>query len=169
MNTFSQRHHNPLNWSTVVMVVLGFWLSASLMIDLVILPSLSAAGMMSQAGFASAGYLLFGIFNHVELLCAAVVLSGFLAFRRNHTLIHLQEKWSIALATILLVIPLAYTYILTPQMSGLGLALDLFHPTELMSGAMVSFHESYWVLEVIKLLAGVTLLRWCYRDSCPIN
>ncbi|MFM7353457.1 MAG: hypothetical protein ACKO1G_10510, partial [Microcystis aeruginosa] len=66
MKTFVERYWSWFNWTTLAMVVLGFWLSASFVIDLIILPSLSVAGMMTQNGFASAGYLLFGIFNHLE-------------------------------------------------------------------------------------------------------
>ena len=62
MNTISEnRNFQGINWSTLVMFALGFWLSASLLLDAVIVPSLSAAGMMNQGGFANAGYLLFGI------------------------------------------------------------------------------------------------------------
>jgi hypothetical protein len=169
MNTISDaRNFQRLNWSALVMFALGFWLSTSLLLDAVIIPSLSAAGMMNQAGFASAGYLLFGIFNRIELVCAAIILTGFLAFGRHHFLSQVRQSWSIALATLLLVIPLIYTYILTPQMSSLGLSLNLVDTAEVMSPAMISMHGGYWVLEIIKFLAGATLLRWCYRDSCQL-
>jgi hypothetical protein len=169
MNTISNdRNFQGLNWSALVMFALGFWLSASLLLDAVIIPSLSAAGMMNQEGFASAGYLLFGIFNRLELICAALILTGFLAFGRHHSLSQLHQGWSIALATLLLVIPLIYTYILTPQMSSLALSLNLIDTTEVMSPTMISMHGGYWVLEVVKFLAGATLLRWCYRDSCDL-
>ena len=168
MNSISDRSLKQISWSTIVMFVLGFWLSASLMLDFVIIPSLSAAGMMSQAEFASAGYLLFGIFNRIELFCAALVLTSFLVFIRNHHLTNRQQSWSIILSVVLLAIALIYTYVLTPQMSGLGMQLNLFESSQTMSAAMISMHEGYWVLEVIKLLAGATLLRWCYRDSCTL-
>jgi UDP-N-acetylmuramyl pentapeptide phosphotransferase/UDP-N-acetylglucosamine-1-phosphate transferase len=162
------RKGRSIDWPTLVMLTLGFWLSASLLLDLVIMPSLSASGMMAQNGFASAGYALFGLFNRIELVCAALVLSGFLIFNRNHTLVHLRETWSIALAGILFAIPLIYTYILTPQMSGLGLNLNILETVQTMPTGMIYLHEGYWLLEGIKFLAGLTLLRWCYRDSCRI-
>jgi hypothetical protein len=168
MNTVSERNWRSIDWPTLVMLTLGFWLSASLVIDLVIMPSLSASGMTALNGFASAGYVLFGLFNRIELVCAAIVLSGFLVFYRNHTLIHLRLNWSLALAAILFTIPLIYTYILTPQMSGLGLSLNVFETLQTMPTGMIHLHEGYWLLEGIKLIAGVTLLRWCYRDSCRI-
>lgn len=169
MNALSDRSLKQISWSTLVMSALGFWLSGSLILDFVIIPGLSATGMMSQSSFASAGYLIFGIFNRIELLCAALVLTGFLIFRRNHNLTHSQERWSIILSTLLLAISLIYTYILTPQMSGLGLQLNLFESAKVMPSAMISMHESYWLLEAIKFLAGATLLRWCYRDSCTLT
>ncbi|MGK7873555.1 MAG: hypothetical protein AB4426_09665 [Xenococcaceae cyanobacterium] len=168
MDAISNRGLKQISWSTVVMFALGFWLSGSLILDSVIIPGLSAAGMMTQEGFPSAGYFIFGIFNRIELLCAALVLTGFLVFRRNHNLTRQQESWSIVLSGVLLTITLIYTYILTPQMSGLGLQLNLFESTTTMSAAMISMHEGYWLLEVIKLLAGATLLRWCYRNSCTL-
>jgi hypothetical protein len=168
MNTVSDHQLKQVNWSTIVMFALGFWLSSSLILDLVVIPGLSAAGMMTQGGFASAGYLIFGIFNRIELLCAASVLTGFLVFRRHHSLTHSVEPWSTILSGVLLVIPLVYTYILTPQMSALGLQLSLFESTNTMPAAMISMHEGYWALETVKFLVGLTLLRWCYRDSCPL-
>ncbi|ACK66285.1 conserved hypothetical protein [Rippkaea orientalis PCC 8801] len=168
MNTISERNGKSLNWTTIVMVTLGFWLSASLMLDFVMIPGLSLSGMMNQGGFASAGYLIFGVFNRIELICAALVLTGFLVFRRHHTLIHLQERWSVILAGLLLAIALIYTYILTPQMSGFGLQLNGFDPLQTMPPAMISLHWGYWILELIKLSIGVTLLRWCYRNSCSL-
>ena len=168
MNNISDRILQRFNWPALVMFALGFWLSTSLLLDAVIIPGLSAAGMMNQGEFASVGYLIFGIFNRIELLCAALILSGFLVFRRHHALPQLQEGWSIGLAAILLAIPLIYTYILTPQMSGLGLQLNLFEAAYTMPPGMISLHEGYWLLEIIKFVAGLTLLRWCYRDSCRL-
>jgi hypothetical protein len=169
MSTIAHRNFKPINWSAVVMFALGFWLSASLVLDSVIIPTLAATGMMSQSGFASVGYLLFGIFNRIELLCAAIVLSGFLVFRNNHNFTAKQEIWSVILSTLLLTIALIYTYILTPQLSGLGLQLNMFNASSTMPTAMISLHEGYWFLEAIKFVAGATLLRWCYRNSCSLS
>lgn len=168
MDTVSTRDFKQINWSTIVLFTLGFWLSASLVIDTVIIPGLSAAGMMSQEGFASAGFIIFGIFNRVELLCAALVLTSFLIFSRNHNLNIQQERLSIVLSIVLVAIATTYTYFLTPQMSGLGLNLNLFDTNNGMSSKMISLHEVYWGLEVIKLLAGSILLRWSYRNSCNL-
>ncbi|AFY79170.1 MAG: hypothetical protein IGR93_11595 [Hydrococcus sp. C42_A2020_068] len=172
MNAISDRGFKSISWSTVILFALGFWLSGSLILDLLILPSLWASGMMNQAGFASAGYTIFGMFNRIELLCAALVLTGFLGLRFSHLISYadlLQERLSIILSGLLVIIPLIYIYFLTPQMSGLGLNLKLFETTTTMPAAMISLHEGYWLLEVLKLVAGTTLLRWCYRSSCHLS
>lgn len=164
----SERNLGSINWSVVVMFALGFWLSSSLVVDAVIIPGLMAAGMMSQSGFASAGFLIFGIFNRIELLCAALVLTGILIFRRDHYFHHQQQNWSLVFSGILLAIALVYTYILTPQISSLGLNLDLFSSVSAMPNGMAPLHEAYWGLEVVKFVVGTTLLRWCYRNSCIV-
>jgi hypothetical protein len=56
------------------MLTLGFWFSSSIILDWVIIPSLYVSGMMTQSGFASAGYLIFWNFNRIELVCAALIL-----------------------------------------------------------------------------------------------
>ena len=53
-------------------------------------------------------------------------------------------------------------------MSGLGLQLNFFEPASQMPAAMTQMHGGYWVLEVLKFIAGTTLLRWCYRNSCTL-
>jgi hypothetical protein len=164
MKTVTDRYLPSLSWATLAMIVLGFWLSASFVIDFVILPSLSVSGMMAQNGFASAGYLLFGIFNHLELLCAAIVLCSFVVFHRHHPLLHLPEHRSLLFASLLLGITLIYTYFLTPTMSGLGL-LDPLTSVRGMPPEMMPFQFGYWLLELLKFSIGVTLLRWCFRDS----
>jgi hypothetical protein len=152
-------------WQTVVMFALGFWLSSSLLLDLVIMPGLSAAGMMSQPSSATAGYSIFWIFNRIELLCAALVLVSLLALRGTSNLYHHVRRWSIFLGLLLLAIALIYTYIMTPQMSALALQLNLLEPVTGMPEGMMPMLEGYWILEGIKLAAGTILLGWCYYDS----
>ncbi|MEG3438041.1 hypothetical protein V0288_13015 [Pannus brasiliensis CCIBt3594] len=164
MKTIIDRYFPAKNWTTLAMIVLGFWLSSSLVIDLVILPGLSVSGMMTQNGFASAGYLVFGIFNRLELLCAALVLCSFLVFHRYHTLLHLPEHRSLLFAGLLFGITVIYTYFLTPNLSGFGL-LDPLTSASGMPAGMMPLQIGYWLLEVLKLALGVTLLRWCFRDS----
>jgi len=147
-------------WRTIVLTVLAFWLGASLLLDVVIMPMLSAAGMLTEPGFAAAGYSIFWVFNHLELFMAALVLTGMLILRTVPS--QFQHRWAIPAAVALLAIVCAYTYGLTPEMSALGLQLNWFESTPAFSGAMVQMQGVYWFLEVCKLAIGVTLLRWCY-------
>jgi hypothetical protein len=168
MDTISHRNWKQINWSVVILFALGFWLSSSLILDVLVIPGLATTGMMNQGGFASAGYAIFGTFNRIELICAALTLTGYLVLRQQQSLTAQQERWSIVLASVLLGIALIYTYILTPQMSSLGLSLNLFAPAQTLPEGMMMMHASYWGLEIVKLLAGATLLRWCYRRSCSL-
>lgn len=168
MNAVSSNPSDRVNWQTILMFALGFWLSGSLLLDLVVVPSLFATGMMSQPGFASAGYSIFGLFNRVELLCAALVLTGVLVLFRRHELPQRHQNGSIALSAILITVAIIYTYIMTPQISSLGLQLNLFEVSGSLSTAMMELHGGYWLLEILKLVAGATLLRWCYRNSCSL-
>ena len=151
-------------WQTVVVFTLAFWLSSSLILDLVIMPSLYAAGMMNQPGFAAAGYAIFWLFNRIELLCAALVLTGVLVLRWMQPIYSRKGYAGALLAALLVAIALLYTYALTPQMSALGLELDLFNTTLEVPAGMNQLHGSYWALEVLKFVSGGLLLNLCYRD-----
>lgn len=152
-------------WQTIVMFTLVFWLSSSLILDLVIMPSLYASGMMAESGFATAGYAIFWLFNRVELLCAALVLTGALVVGRAHDFASSNCRKAILLSMILLGITLVYTYALTPEMSALGLNLNLFEPVSEVPGKMNLLHESYWAMEMLKLVTGGTIVGLCYRQS----
>lgn len=172
MQLVSPRNSTSVNWSTVIMVALGFWLSGSLVFDLLVVPGMLTTGMMNEPGFASAGYVIFGTFNHLELLCAATVLAGCLVYRfgnnvSSNSTSQIDNK-SVLLGVSLLLIALAYTYILTPQMSSLGMSLDLFATTKTMPTAMMPMHLAYWGLEIAKLVGATLLLRLFYRNSCSI-
>jgi hypothetical protein len=168
MNTLSPRSTRQINWSTAIMFVLGFWLSASVVFDFLVIPGLLTSGMMNESGFASASYLIFETFNHVELLCGAIVLAGCLVFRYGDRVMTAISQNSVFLAGILLIIALVYTYFLTPQMSSMGLSLNLFDGTELAINSMTTMHVVYWSLEVVKLIVATLLLRGFYRNSCTI-
>lgn len=168
MNSISPRASKQINWSTIVMFALGFWLSGSLVFDCLLVPGMLTSGMMKESGFASAGYIIFGTFNHLELICAAIVLAGCLVYRFGDRLATKMTNKSVLTASILLVIALAYTYILTPQMSGMGMSLDMFESGESVSNSMAAMHLIYWSLEVIKLISATVLLRGFYRSSCSI-
>ena len=164
MNTLTKQPVESLNWPMIVVLTLSFWLSASLVIDLVVIPGLFASGMMQEAGFLVAGYFIFGVFNHLELLCAALILSGFLFFYRSHHFSATKEGWAIFLAVLLLAIALTDTYGLTPALSSFGFEMNLFNGNPTMPSGMMTMHGFYWSLELLKLLLGATLLRWCYHD-----
>lgn len=166
MQAISPRNSKSVNWSTVIMFALGFWLSGSLVFDFLVVPGMLTTGMMNEPGFASAGYVIFGTFNHIELLCAATVLAGCLVYRYGSD--RQIDNKSIFLAGALLVIALAYTYVLTPQISSLGMSLDMFATAKIMPAAMTPMHIAYWSFEVIKFVAATSLLRFFYRNSCSI-
>jgi hypothetical protein len=165
MDTIFDRN-KQINWSTIIMFALGFWLSASLTLDILVIPGLATTGMMNQAGFASAGYVIYGIFNRVELLCAALVLTSCLVLNRDR-----QQKWSIGLASILLGIALAYTYILIPQMSGIGMQFNILETSQTMTmpASAIAMHGSYWFLEIVKIAIGSILLGLFYRQGFAKN
>ncbi|MFB2833127.1 hypothetical protein [Floridanema evergladense] len=165
MSSISSLQLKRPGWQTVVIFTLTFWLSTSLVLDLVIMPGLYASGMMSQSGFATAGYLIFWFFNRIELLCAALVLTGVLVIKRTGNTLASQSRNAIVLAMILLTIALIFTYVLTPQMSALGLNLQFLNPVNSVPTTMGLLHESYWILEVVKLIVGGTILSLFYREK----
>jgi hypothetical protein len=169
MSSISSFELKRPGWQTVVIFTLTFWLSTSLVLDLVIMPGLYASGMMAQAGFATAGYVIFWVFNRIELLCAALVLTGVLVLKRTqnntqNTLVS-QSRNAIVLAMTLLTIALIFTYVLTPEMSALGLNLEVLDPVASVPGSMGLLHQIYWILEVIKLIAGGAVLSLFYRQN----
>ncbi|MEA5572302.1 hypothetical protein [Calothrix sp. UHCC 0171] len=166
MSTISSIESNvvykrPL-WQNITTLTLGFWLSASLFLDWVIMPSLYISGMMSQDSFASAGYSIFWSFNRIELLCAGLVLTGVLVLSnsrfRNSPVITF-------LAVLLLAISFADTYFLTPQMSAIGVNLSLFNSLSPIPVTMNVLHGLYWVLDVVKLVIGGVILGWSWQQK----
>ncbi|MBK4732225.1 DUF4149 domain-containing protein [Oxynema sp. CENA135] len=152
-------------WHIIAMFALGFWLSAIAVVDLVVMPTMYAAGMTVESGFASAGYVMFGTFNRIELLCAAVVLTGLLTMVYRHRSERNWGKTEVILSVILLGIVLAQTYALTPQMSALGIQLNWLDREVSVPAIMDGMHESYWFLELVKLGCGGFLLSWLYRKT----
>jgi hypothetical protein len=161
MNSISNVELKRPIWQTAVILTLGFWLSASLILDWVIMPSLYFSGMMTQAGFATAGYAIFWNFNRIELLSAGIILTGILAMNKTHS----WRRGTVVLAVLLLAVSLVDTYFLTPQMSAIGVQLNLFETTTTIPAGMDLLHGGYWVLESVKLLAAGTLLNRCYREA----
>jgi hypothetical protein len=160
MNAISNVEFKRPIWQTAVILTLGFWLSASIILDWVIIPSLYLSGMMTQAGFATAGYTMFWNFNRIELLSAGLILTGVLAMSKTHS----WRVGTVVLAVLLLAVSLIDTYFLTPQMSAIGVQLNLFETATTIPATMNLLHGAYWVLEAVKLLAAGTLLSRCWRE-----
>ncbi|MFS8118882.1 MAG: hypothetical protein ACMG55_10380 [Microcoleus sp.] len=152
-------------WQAIVMVALIFWLSGSLIIDLVIMPSLYVSGMMTSPEFAAAGNLMFWGFNRVELVCAALVATGLMVLNNLSSGFGKQSRTAIILSLVLLAIALIDTYALTPQMSALGMQLNLFDFTAEIPTGMNLLHQGYFALEAVKLAVGGTLLSFCYQHQ----
>jgi len=152
-------------WQAIVMVALIFWLSGSLIIDLVIMPSLYVSGMTTSPDFAAAGNLMFCAFNRVELICAALATTGLMVLSNLSSGFGKQSRTVIILSLVLLAIALIDTYALTPQMSALGMQLNLFDSTVEVPTGMNLMHQGYFVLEAVKLAIGGTLLSFCYQHQ----
>jgi len=173
MTRLSHSHlsSQQFRWGSLVLFVATFWISVSLFLDLLMMPMMYESGMMAEPGFASAGYGLFWMFNRVEMICAAAILTGLLALHqrlrdRLQTVIvsGSRSRWALGIGGLLLAITLAYTYLLTPEMSALGLSLSVETGKVAVPEAMGWMHAAYWSLEVLKIVAIAGLLKLCYRD-----
>ncbi|MEB3227655.1 MAG: hypothetical protein VKJ27_04655 [Synechocystis sp.] len=164
MNRTAKVTITAIDWPLLVMGTLGLWLSGSLLVDLLVVPSLSAAGMMSQPDFISAGHLLFSVFNHLEMLLAGVILSGCFVLQQQGFFQQTSQRLSAIVAVGLLAIAIIYTYGLTPAITDLGFDMANFNGLGEMPPGMMPLHWAYWGLELVKITLGVTLLRWCYRS-----
>jgi Domain of unknown function (DUF4149) len=162
-NSFLVGQTPAKSWQNVAMGSLGLWLGGSLVLDFVIMPTLWTTGMMESSGFASASYSIFWIFNRIELLCAAAVLSSVWAWLQVSRVKLETQREMLASAVMLLVIALAYTFIVTPYMSGLGIDLDVLATTKSVPAEMNQLHAVYWVLEASKLGIAALLLAKCNR------
>ncbi|MEM9772001.1 MAG: DUF4149 domain-containing protein [Cyanobacteria bacterium P01_D01_bin.73] len=157
----SQFLFEPGTWKVITGLVLALWLGGSLVLDLVVMPSLYWAGMMAKPDFMDAGALLFGIFNRVELLLAGVTLSGLLAVAYLQKISPKLQRWLITLGAVLLAIVIVDTYGLTPSMVSLGAPLSW--PTLLsdLPTGMNQLHGAYFALETVKLSIGALVLGLC--------
>ena len=162
MTTLSYQNLKLSGWQTFLLVVLAFWLSSSLLLDGLIMPTLYASGMMLSDGFAAIGYSLFWMFNRVELLCAGCVLTAVLLLRYGRLPLNRPGYVTVVLGAILLAIAAIDTYVLMPQMSALGMHLSQIGTSAEFPQAMNQLHISYWILELLKLSACGALL-WLYH------
>ena len=160
MKYFKETLIDRINWSLVILVALSSWLSASVVVDLVVIPSLANAGMMAEPGFMNAGHALFSVFNHLELLLAALVMTSYAVLRHQGQLTHNAERWGGLIVITLLAIAVGYTYGLTPAMSDLGFEMSAFNSSGEMPSSMMPLHWFYWSLELVKFGFGVMLFAW---------
>jgi hypothetical protein len=165
MTAFSSLKIERPAWQTIVTCFLALWLGGSLVLDTVVFPSLWAAGMMTQPGFASAGYLTFGLFNHYELMLAGLTMTGVLVLNRAGHFGEARERRAILLSVLLLAVAIVDTYFMTPHMSALGMQLNLFDPAIEIPAGMLPMHLGYWALELLKLGSAAWLLGLCNRNS----
>ncbi|HEY9704421.1 MAG TPA: hypothetical protein V6C58_18370 [Allocoleopsis sp.] len=165
MNTISSGGLKKLTWQTAVICALGFWLSSSIILDMIIMPTMYASGMIMEPDFVSAGYSMFWIFNRVELVCAGIIITGFLIIRNQQERLHKSGLYPIISSVILLAIAMTYTYILAPNMSALGMELNLFEQVKEIPATMNQLHFEYWGLEGLKFVGLGTLLGWCWRQG----
>jgi hypothetical protein len=161
-NKFAGGDTSSKQWQHLALGSLGFWFSGSLILDLVVMPTLWTTGMMESSGFASASYSIFWIFNRVELLCAAAVLSSIWALNRMSSRVAAKPEL-LAGAIVLIGIAAIYTFALTPYMSGLGIDLDILETAKSIPTEMNGMHSIYWVLEASKLGIAAMLLFQCDR------
>ncbi len=181
-NIYIAKNSNK-TWLTAAAAVVGFWLSASLLLDFIIMPSLYMSGMMTSSGFGIVGYTLFSVFNRLELFCGAATLCMGLWLWQSSTLDRKQKIEVGFSGALLLAIAICYTFILTPQMSGLSVDLNMLDSVALSNGgledlqmystipqvpaAMNQMHVIYWGLESLKIVLMSTVLGLAYRQLVP--
>jgi hypothetical protein len=163
MNSISSLEIKRPLWHGAIALIAGFWLSAIFIVDLLLMPSLYLSGMMTTANFASAGYVLFWNFNRVELLSAALMMTGVLVLIRTEK--ENNRRIPLFAALILLSIALIDTYFFTPQMCAVGINLNLFAETVPVPSTMDIMHGGYWLLEIIKIFGCAMLLKLYWQRA----
>jgi hypothetical protein len=164
----SQSTSPRIAWTPWILAIAAFWLSSNLVLDFLVMPVMYVSGMITQADFATAGYSLFWSFNRIELLCAAVILTGILALRRRPSEFEVSHcgsrcRWALAIALGLLGFALVDTYVLAPYLSTMALSLDPMNPV-VTAPAMNWMHAIYWGFESLKLACLLGLAVLCFSD-----
>ncbi len=151
-------------WGLLALVGLALWLGGSLVLDLVVMPSLYWTGMMKEPMFMEAGTFLFGVFNRVELLLAGLTLTGLFATVYQHEISPKLQRGLVGLGLLLLSVVMVQTYGLTPSMVNLGASLTWPTVVPAVPAGMDQLHGLYFALETVKLLAGALILGLWGRD-----
>ena len=112
--SFPRLSQRQIAWDSAVLFLAVFWIGGCLILDCVGMPMLYMNGRMTEPGFASAGYSLFELFNHLEMLLSGLILTGVLAMRQSHADCSVEvsgsrSRWVLILASSLVAIALAYT------------------------------------------------------------
>ena len=84
-NSVSKLSSRQFSWDALILLVATFWLSSSVLLDFFMMPMMYESGMMNEPGFATGSYSLFWVFNRVEELCAAAILTGLLVLRKGRS------------------------------------------------------------------------------------
>jgi len=164
----SQPTPTRTNWIPWLLAIAGFWLSSNLVLDFLVMPIMYVSGMAAETNFAVAGYSLFWSFNRLELLCAAMLLTGVLALRHRPQEFEVchsgsQSRWTLVFSAVLLALALIDTYALTPEMGAMAFSLEASSRAAL-TPVMAGLHSLYWLFEVGKLLCLGGLGWLCLND-----
>lgn len=142
-------HWQDSVWHRILPIALLFWMSASLVLDLLVMPVLYQSGMMADSHFVLAGQALFSAFNRMELLLGAIVLVC-IAIKQQLPLMERESPWrNVPIAVLMFGIAILYSYGITPAMSGLGFAAE---SSGVIPESMGTMHIAYWALEGVKLM-----------------
>ncbi|MEM6868161.1 MAG: hypothetical protein AAF528_07255 [Cyanobacteria bacterium P01_C01_bin.121] len=171
-NSASKLSSRQFSWDALVLLVATFWLSSSVLLDFFMMPMMYESGMMNAPGFATGSYSLFWVFNRVEVLCAAAILTGLLVMRERRSQFDVvasgaRSRWALLAGAGLMAIALTYTYYFTPHLSALGLNLSAGFSETLSvreASEMGLLHIAYWGFEAFKIAGVALLMRLCYRD-----
>ncbi|NEQ99039.1 MAG: hypothetical protein F6K30_20360 [Cyanothece sp. SIO2G6] len=128
------------------------------------MPTLYAAGMMTSPNFATAGYSMFWIFNRIEILWAALVLTGAIGWSWYNCPKSIGVK-AIVMAIAMMTIVIASAYWITPLMGALSLNLNGLETVETVPAAMNWMHGGYFGLECLKLSLGLGLGIMCCQQE----
>jgi hypothetical protein len=165
----SQQFSSRFAWMPWVLAIAVFWLSSNLVLDFLVMPVMYVSGMTAQPDFAAAGYSLFWSFNRIELLCAAVILTGIFALHHRPGEFEVAQggsrsRWALVIGLGLIGLTLIDTYLLAPEMSAMAISLDGVVNSTAIAPTMGWMHAAYWLLEVFKVACLAGFAGLCFSD-----